>query len=199
MPTTIKDGTGRGNSVEVTDSNKLMTLSVTEGIAAHHAFEGDAYNINTGTITLTTASKSALLYIKNLEDEDLILTGLFYLIGNSNTSGGDTLVQLERNPTGGTVVSAGTSFDPINRNFGSSKTLNVTCEKGAEGKTLTGGTVAVESIFSGPGRKFVNVGAIIIPRGSSMGITVTPQTNNTSQAFQIAVACYKVQESTLER
>jgi hypothetical protein len=199
MPTTIKDGTGRGHSAEVTNSNKLMTLSVTEGIAAHHAFEGDAYNINTGSITLTSASKSALLYIKNLEDEDLIITGLFYLIGNSNTSGGDTLIQFERNPTGGTIVSAGTSFTPVNRNFGSSKTLNITCEKGAEGKTLTGGTVAVESIFASAGRKTVSVGAIILPRGSSMGITVTPQTSNTSQDYQIAVACYKVQESTLER
>lgn len=198
MPTTIKDGTGDGHSAQVTSSNKLMTLAVSESISAHHAFHGDAYNLNTGNITLTSASKSAVLYFKNLEDSDLVVTGLFYLIGNSNTSGGDTLIQFERNPTGGTVVSAGTSFTPVNRNFGSSKTLNVTCESGAEGKTLTGGTVAIESIFSGPGRKSLSVGAVIIPRGASLGVTVTPQTNNTSQDFQIALSVYRVNESTEE-
>ena len=197
MSTTLRDGTGKGTLAEVTSSNKLMTLGVTETISAHHAFEGDAYNVNTGTINLTSANKSALLYFKNLEDEDIVITALFYLLGNSDGSG-DTLVQVERNPTGGSITTAGTSFVPVNRNFGSNKTLNVTCEKGAEADTLTGGTVAIESVFNAVGRKVLSVGAIVLPRGSAIGVTVTPPASNTDMDVQIAMSCYKVQETTLE-
>jgi hypothetical protein len=196
MSTTLRDGTGKGTLAEVTSSNKLMTLGVTETISAHHAFEGDAYNVNTGTINLSGANKSALLYFKNLEDEDIVVTALFYLLGNSDGTG-DTLVQVERNPTGGDVTS-GTNFVPVNRNFGSNKTLNVTCKKGAYNDSLTGGTVAIESIFNAVGRKTVSVGAIVIPRGSAIGVTVTPPAGNTDMDVQIAMACYKVQETTLE-
>ena len=192
MAITLKDGTGSGSHAKVTENGRITTLSVEEGIAAHHAFEGQSYNINTGTVNLTSASKSALLYFKNNEDEPIIVTGFFYLLGNPNNTG-ETLVQIERNPSS---ASFSTALTPINRDFGSQNTLTVDCYKGAEAATLSGGTVAIESLFSGVGRQTVLVGAVILRKGNSIGVTVTPPTSNTSMNVQIAMAVYKAIETT---
>jgi len=195
----IKDGTGRGTSAEVTESYKLMTLSVTEAISAHHAFEETAFNINTGNITLTSANASSVLYLKNNDDADMVIESFIYNLGSSTGGSGFTQVQVERNPTSGTVISGGTSFDAVNRNFGSAKTLTATSKKGAEGSTSSGGTVCLDSIFPSAGRNVISVGAIILPRGASLAVKVTPPTSNTSQTIQIAVSLYMVQEQTRER
>ncbi len=133
--TTIKDGTGIGNLAKVTDKNRISTLSVNETISATHALKGDAYNYNTGTLTLTSDSKSALAYIKNNEDEDLVVTAPIYLLGNTTdgASTADHLVQIERNPTGGTIVSDATEQAPVNRDFSSARTLVVDSYKGGDG------------------------------------------------------------------
>lgn len=195
----IKDGTGSGNSAQVTPSNKLQTLTVTEDISAHHCFEEEAYNVNTGTISLTSAGESGVLYFKNLEDEEIIISAFFYLLGTNTGGSGDTLVQVHRNPTGGTLISGGTAIIPVNRNFGSSRTLNVTALKGAEGLTLSGGSVVIESLFPSVGRQVISVGAIILPRGSSIAITITPATSTTAQDVQMAMSLYRKQETTQER
>jgi hypothetical protein len=191
----IKDGAGSGLSAKVSKEQRLHTLSVSETIAAHHAFDGHAYNFNTGTINLTSANKSALAYIKNNEDDPLVITGFFYLLGNTDGTG-DTLVQIERNPTGGTLISGGTAQAPVNRDFGSNNTLTADALKGAEGSTLTGGTVAIESIFSGVGRQAVIVGAIVLRKGNSVGITITPPASTTDMDVQLAMALYKATELT---
>lgn len=199
MNTTIKDGTGAGYGVQVTKSNKIQTLSVTEDISAHHCFEEEAYNVNTGTISLTSAGESGALYFKNLEDTEIIISAFFYLLGTNTGGSGDTLVQVHRNPTGGTLISNGTTITPVNRNFGSSKTLNATVLKGAEGLTVTGGSVVIESIFPSVGRQVISVGAIVLPRGSSVAISITPPTSTTAQDIQMALSLYRKQETTEEK
>ena len=198
--TTIIDGTGTGVHAKVNKQNRIQTLSVSENIAAHHAFEGDAFNINTGTVSLGSTTKSAVLYLKNNEDDPLVITALFYLLGN-NTGGGtdeNHLVQVERNPTGGTLVSSGTNFSAINRNFGSAKVLDADIIKmDTAGRTLIGGTVAIESIFTGEGRQALSVGAVIINKGDSIGITITPQASTTAMDVQMAIACYRATELTV--
>lgn len=195
----IKDGTGTGKQVAVTQHNKLVTIAVSEAISAHHAFSGDGYNVNIGTLALTTADKSAIYYLKNNEDNPLIITGFFYLLGNSNITGVDTLVQIERNPTGGTVVTDATIIAPVNRDFGSNNTLTVSSFSGGQGKTLTGSSqIALESIFSSVGRKAVPVGAIVLRKGNSVGITITPPTGNTGMNIQVALSVYRSTEDTGE-
>jgi hypothetical protein len=172
-------------------------LSVEENISAHHTFEGNAYNVNTGSLTLTSANRSGMLYFKNLEDTPIVITAGIWLIGNSDQTGGDTLIEMIRNPTGGDLLTS-TALVPINRDFSSNNTLNATCTLGAEAKTLTGGTTCIESIFSGPGRKVVSVGALILKKGNSVGVAVTPQTGNTSQAYQIALSMYLAKTITTD-
>lgn len=191
----IKDGTGGGYQAKVTSTHRLYVNGVTEDIASHHTFLGESYNINTGTITLSSANKSAVLYIKNNESEPLVINSFIYLLGNSDSTG-DTLVNIERNPTGGTIVSGASSVTPINRDFGSNNSLTVDSYKGAEANTLTGGTVAIGSIFASSGRYVVTVGAVILRKGNTLGVTVTPPPSNTDMDIQIAVSCYRAVETT---
>ena len=193
----ISDGTGDSYAAQVTSAHKLATLSVSENIAAHHTFSGDSYNINTGTVTLSSGSKSALLYLKNNEDEPLVVQTIIYLIGTNTGGSGDALIQVERNPTGGTIVSGASTQAPVNRNFGSAKTLLADSYKGAEGNTLTGGTVVVESIFPSVGRQVIADTGIILEKGNSIGVTVTPPTSTSDQDYQIALSVYRATETTI--
>jgi hypothetical protein len=196
MSNQLKDGTGTGRLAQVNYSNKLMTLSVSESVAIHHTFLGLGYNINTGTINLTSANKSALLYLKNNGDSDIVINGFFYLLGNSDGTG-DTLVQVERNPTGGTIVSGASDTAPINKDFGSANVLTADSFKGAEANTLTGGTVVIESLFASQGRKsLVGAAGVILRKGNSIGITVTPPASNTDMDVQIALSVYEAEALT---
>jgi hypothetical protein len=78
----------------------------------------------------------------------------------------------------------------INRNFGSSKTLNATMYKGAEANTFTDGTKIVESIINTPKREALFIGDIVIPKGSSIGFNITPPASNTSMDIEVALSCY---------
>lgn len=191
MSMIIADGSGSGFKAKVDSLNRLRTSSVTQEVTSFRANLGEAYNINTGTITLSSGSKSAVLYIKNNEDTSVIITGFIYLIGTNTGGSGDALIQIERNPTGGTIVSGANTATPYNRNFGSSRTLLVDSYKGAEGSTLTGGTVVIESIFPSPGRQVIGIESIILDKSNSVGVTVTPPAGTTDQDYQIAVSIYR--------
>jgi hypothetical protein len=186
----IQDGRGTKNNAKVDGEGRLHTEGVVQTFAEKVAFDGDAYNINTGNINLTSANTSGTLYMTNTGSENIVITAFFYLLGNTNGTG-DTLVQVFRNPTTGTLISSGTSFSAVNRNFGSAKNLAATILKGAEGKTVTDGDVIVESLFSGQGRQTVTVGAIILVPGNSIAFTIKPPTGNTSMDVQFAMAAYK--------
>jgi hypothetical protein len=197
MSETIIDGSGRGYSAKVTENQQVLTLAVMENIDSHHTFQSDGYNYNTGNITLTSGSKSALVYIKNNDNRDIVITTLVYNIGVNAGGSGNNLVQVERNPTGGTIVSNAVAQVPVNRDFGSANTLTVASYKGAEGYTLTGGTVIVESLLPiAAGRQVVSVGSLILRKGNSIGITLTPPTSTSSVTVQMAVAMYIVDTST---
>ena len=189
----IKDGGGKNGLVKVSSDQRLETEAVTYSRSVASVEEGDAYNINTGTINLTSANKSAVLYIKNNEDQPLILTVLFYIIGNSTGGSGDTTITVLRNPTAGTIVDNATAAEMpgINRNFGSNKTLSATIYKGAEGYTFTDGTKAIETLLNqSPGRNVIDVGSIDLPKGSSLGIEYTPAAGNTSLDVQFAASVF---------
>jgi hypothetical protein len=181
-----------GNSAKVDDSRRLHVDAITFQRSEQESELGNAYNINTGVINLTSANKSAVLYVKNMEDYDLLVSNIFYLLGNSN-SAGDVLIDVLRNPTTGTIVSGASAAEMagVNRNFGSSRTLSdSTMYKGAEANTFTDGTKVVESIVQDGNRWFLSIGDIIIPKGSSIGFNITPPASNTSMDIEVALSCY---------
>lgn len=189
----ITDGGGKGYSAEVDSENRLRVFSIAEPEVFNASSLGNSYNFNTGVINLTSASKSAVFYIKNNGDSDLIITQLFYLIGNSTAGTGDVLITVLRNPTTGTIISNAVAMemDGVNRNFGSSKSLTTDSYKGAEASTFTNGDKIIESIIDqSPTRVTVEVGGLVIPRGTSIGIDITPATSNSSLDVEFAASVY---------
>ena len=188
----VQDGTGKGYLAKVDSDNRLYTKAIVSTEQEHESANGLAYNINTGIITLTNATKTPVLYLKNNEEFDLIIDTVLYMTGASTGGSGNVLVEIVRNPTAGTIVSGASDVEMnVNRNFGSTRSLSANAYKGATGNTLTDGVKFIESILStATQRVAVSVGAVIIPKGSSMAIQITPPTGNTSMATEWAISCY---------
>ena len=179
----ITDGGGKGYSAEVDSENRLRVFSISEQEVYNASSLGNSYNFNTGVINLTSDSKSAVLYIKNNGDPDLVLTHLSYSMGNSTGGTGDVLVTVLRNPTTGTIISNAVDMEVggVNRNFGSSKSLTTDSYKGAEASTFTNGVKITDTIINqAPIRVAIELNGISIPKGSSIGIDITPATSNSN-------------------
>ena len=193
MGTTIKDGGGRGYEARVSSDFRLLSHTITETEEVYANKLGNAYNINTGIITLSDDAETPICYINNSgETKELVVVGLVFGFGPSigGTSTDMMKITTVRNPTGGTIVSNATAVDILgNRNYGSSNIADILAYKGATGNTLTGGDDYL-LVFAGTrSRSFIDINAII-PKGSSMGIKVQSQSNNTSQEVYVAVVCY---------
>jgi hypothetical protein len=199
MAEQIIDGTGSGQKVKVDAQNRLHTHSVTEGLVEHASANGNSYNVNTGTITLTSATESSLLYLKNNSDFDIHIASIGYLMGNSTGGTGDINITVLRNPSLGTVVSdASIVAINKNKNVGSSKDLTADIFKGGEGKTITDGDPLYYSLVAGSARGYViATGTIVVPKGGSIGVKLTPQTGNTSMGVQVfmSVTEYKIDKA----
>lgn len=196
MSEQIIDGTGTGKKVRVDNANRLHTHSVNETLIEYAASQGDSYNINTGTINLTSATESALLYFKNNGNNDIHIASVGYLIGNSTGGTGDLQTKVIKNPTTGTIISGAVDVGiNSNKNAGSSKVMDVDAFKGVEGNTFTDGSDFYYSLLSGSAKSYViSTGTVVLPKGSSIGVSVTPQSSNTSMDIQIfmSVTEYKL-------
>lgn len=187
----IEDGTGAGYRAAVSKKNRMSTDALVVSESVDETFNGNAYNVNTGSINLTSATASGVLYAENTGTKDIVITSLFYLLGSSTGGSGDWAVDVYRNPTTGTLISAGTSFDAVNRNFGSANSLGASVKKGAQGSTITDGSLAIQSILSSSGRYALEAGAIVLNPGNSIAFEVTPPSGNTSVNIQVAFSCYE--------
>lgn len=188
----LDDGTGAGYSVKVNKNKEAHVYAVTTTNAEYANDQGDAYNINTGLITLTNAVDTPVLYIKNNETRNLHITAEVFGI---KTSAGGTAtetvdVTVIRNPTGGTTISNANDVDiKSNRNYGSPKTLSADAYKGATGETMTGGEDHLLVISPDFSRVFASIDEII-PQGKTIGVKIKPPTSNTSMPVYVAAICH---------
>lgn len=186
----IKDGTGSNRRAQVDIHNRLQVDSIISTERAQVAIEGDAYLIGSGFVTLTSANSSALLWFKNDNDFDLVITR--YLVGvRASTGGTENHVRgiIYRNPT---AISGG-SGSPLlapNVNFGSSNTLTLSSEIGAEAATLTGGT-PLASVVAPVEQLTTEEAATIMPKGSSIGVLIIPPASNTSLQVSVGINAHK--------
>jgi hypothetical protein len=188
----IEDGTGTGRKAQVNSGNRLYVRSVsnTEGQEANT--DGDAYNINTGYVTLTNAVDTPVLYVKNNEIKSLYIEAIAF--GVQPSTGGvsteKTYATVIRNPTAGTIVSDATDV-PIksNRNYGNQNVFDADVFKGGTGSTLTDGEDHLILQLSEGSRAFATINEVI-PKGASIAIKIKPPTSNTSMDVYTALVCY---------
>lgn len=183
----IEDGKGSGTKTRVDGNNRMHVQSIEETEAQHAAEGGDAYNINTGEISFTAAG--TCLYLLNNEDKDLVIESVAFGAGAGTTSDiGE--ITVERNPTGGDLISDATAVSiNQNRNFGSNKSLTATVYKGKSGGTSTGGNDIILFYHGTSSRLYASIN-MVLPKGSSMAITYDPKLSSGSIKAYAAVICY---------
>ena len=193
----IEDPT-TGTGAHVDANQHLHVESVTRDEKDQAAKFGWKFNINTGDITFTNSTKVTVLYIKNTGDYDLVISSLIYNLGTTASGSGDVLIEVKRNPTAGDIidntnnVATGPGVS-ANMNFGSTETMTGLFYKGAQGETAVSGGdgVAITTrSAANTGRIVISLGAVELPKGSSLSVDYTPPGSNTSQITQFAAACH---------
>jgi len=191
----IKDGTGKGFIAKVDSNNRVHVDAVSEGNYSAASDLGDAYTINSGYITLTGASAtSAILFVKNNGDNPI---GLVRFNLNNKASTGTTETHgrfvFYRNP-GAMTSGTGTSVTPRNLNFGSSNTLTLSTEIGQNAASFTNTT----EVFGSPviplqNQLFID-SVIVLPKGTSVGISYITPASNTSVQVAVGLNVYEIRE-----
>lgn len=173
MSETIKNGVGNGYEMKVDKNNQAHTFSVTETESSDALDKGNAFNINTGWVTLSATT--AMLYMNNQEDSSYIVEA--FAIGfKTGTATDQPYVEIVRNPTAGTMITAEVVADEIsNSDFGSPKqfTSDTKIYKGASGETFTNGTVHATLGSKLDSRGYFTV-KVELRKGSSVGVRVFP-------------------------
>jgi len=178
----ITDGKGSGYSAEVTANHRLKTTGVDLTLTEAASETGDTYNLNTGTIALTSASESALFYVKNNEGTNLIIESIIINFKDYVGTAGQPTLHVYRNPSTGTIISNAVAGVQSNRNYGSKKALDIDIFQGANGNTMNTGDSQVEVFLpSTAALTFVEFSTIVVlPKGAAIGISYEPPSGMTS-------------------
>ena len=197
MEVSIKGGS-KGDVAFVDTNERLHTATVSEDEGTHSADSSIAqkFNCNTGTITVTDANKTSLLYMENTGIYDMVCTAFIYNFGASTSGTGDATMEILKNPTSGDLIS-NTNDAAVGPGLGACSTVgssNVPSGKFYVGATsegvTTGGLLHLSTLFNSPlGRVTIPL-VMVIPKGGSIVVEYTPQTSNSSQGVQVAVSYY---------
>lgn len=172
----IQDGTGSSKKVKVNSNNRIETESViTTSLSTTSKQDGNAYTVGTDGVlnfNFTSGVDNAILYCKNNEDVDLFVD---VCVVSQDVAG---IYKYIKNPTTGTLIDSGTSTTPINFNFGSSNVADLDVIKlNTSGQTFTDGTVITYSRNPAGLQPLDFLGTVVVPKGSSFGITYDPVTS----------------------
>lgn len=194
----IKDGTSGSKTAQVTNNNRLAVAAVTQTLVELATELGDTYNVATNRVTLTDTAESAIFYLENQEDNDLIIDTIFInTTASTGTLSGQPTLRIYRNPSSGTIVTpTPTNAVITNRNYGSNKALVANAYEGLQGETLTGQTNILDVPL--PTRvavSFVEFAIVVVlPKGAAIGISYEPQTGSTS--VDVIIGCTLTKNGT---
>jgi hypothetical protein len=185
----ITDAKGNEYGAEVNSFNQLQVASVSQSRENYSTEFGNAFQVTNGRINLTNDSKSALLYIKNDSENDLVMDRVVLIQGSSTNGVGDASFQTLRNPTAGTIITNASLAGVSNSNHGSSNAINGLNYKGVQGDTFTNGTGVNLPIMQSQNRSTFPLNRVL-PKGSSIGWAYTPPLSNTSIDIVIVAHVY---------
>ena len=194
----IDDGTGNSSQAKVDEQNNLHVRSISGPVALYTTIDARSFGVITGPITLTSANESGILYVKCTDAVNpmIVLKQLFYL-GPSTGGTGPARLKVYRNPTGGTLISGASVITPSNLNFGSSLTPSALVYKGAEGNTITGGSLIIDVGVNTSFLLSVDDINWLLPNGSSYAVSITPPTSNTSMLVYERDKFYTMDQNAL--
>ena len=190
---TLESGS-TGVKAEVDGNKRLQAQVVDETSDLAHTRLGYGFNINTGDITVSNATKLTIIYVKNTGDNPLVFTAAIYLTGNSTngTAATDFLWTAIKNPTAGDIITNTNDCESIsNRLFVSENTLQGVAYKGAVGETaVSGGSTFFSTRLASSGRTAIPIW-FVLPKGQSVAVDFTAKTSNTNCIVQCALPCFE--------
>lgn len=191
----IQDGTGQGWNAKVDDTNRLEVRGIIEEGRVEGSANGETFIIGSPFLTQTAATENGLLYFQFDEDATFYTT-TFSSQGRYTTGGtfNNYLIQAYSGIQPSALTGTWVDTTPLNLNIGSSRSLAGTFKWGSPaGATGFSGTPIVQLGF--PINQFNQINtALVFPKGSSLLLTVTPPTSNTSMPvnFNITVSKLKL-------
>lgn len=183
----ITDGTGSSTKAKVDKTNKFNTRAITISQGNEATSDDDGYFISTPLINLTSANNTSIIFFINNEDRALIASAI--IIHNTESTGGTEETFRVEVFSGATALSTSSTFVPVNNKIGSANTLNGTYLSGVEGSALTGGASIALLV---PRIGFITAipSDVFVPKGGSIGVTITPPANNTSWNVSISFVAF---------
>jgi hypothetical protein len=186
MPDQIRDGKGRGHLAGVNSDNQLITRATTVEQRLHSTIDQLYYEAYTGLVTLSNATETGFIYIKNSDKtgKHIVIDRIFYDFWTSTGgTGSDGYLRYYINP----VISSGTTIMPVNTNFSSTSEPSGTFERSF---TIDSGSVWWTAYITDKSSTALEEGRIAIPDGNSFAISVQAPTGNTSMQAAINIAFY---------
>lgn len=190
MAESIKDGTGQGYQAKVDATNRIRTRGVVEQAIVESVRDGNAYAIPSGVVVLTSATASAVMHLTNNEKEDIVLTRIICSPIRSVGGTEDFVILASRINGTGLSGGSGNPIPSVNINFGSSNSLDIESEVGAEGAIVTGSPVNGPTFLAEIGRTFETEIYVRIPSGKSISFLITPPPSNTQLLVVVALNGY---------
>ena len=197
LPIVIKNNNS-GDAAGVTKDNQLRVLADSVPVGAFTALNKTHWTVSSGTVNLTSANKSAILYLEYTGTSSLVLDAFNLTTGTSTGGAAGAQVQYElvRNPTSGTIVSIGTKASVFNRNFsGVSGSLGGSQFSGVEGATITDGdTYGLVTTTNSAGLQTFDINSrpVVLETGNSIGFNFTPPDSNTSMDIRVFLFVYEI-------
>lgn len=168
MSVVIKDGAGTKSRAEVKE-NRLQTQAFSTPIFADISEnKEDCYILATGGyITIsTTDTETGIIYIQNTSQKKHLHLQNFRTCGANPQKW-----RLYKNPTGGTLVTAKTAAIANNVVLSNDNTPEITVYKGADGSTLSGGTL-IDQLINHAGHSLEELqGSMILKKNNSIALT----------------------------
>lgn len=189
----INGAGGQINQAKVNTEGGLKIRGSVASESEHSVIEGDGFQAFTGIINMTTDVKQSVFYVQNQDTADIMLTSI--TVGsNISTGGADNSILLEsvgNTAVSDAIVTSGTDVQSFNANGGSARQFTGLIKKGPQTSAVNG--VSVNGVLADftTGKQF-NL-TLIVPKGGSAAIEVTPPAGNTSMNLTIALAFHIVE------
>lgn len=174
----IQDGTGTSRRAQVTSRNRLLTDAITEERAVFNSIvDGQTFVVFTDFITFTGSGTNqyGLIYIKNNSDQLMLVHHVKLWSGTLNQT---AKIRMYDNPTTGTLISSAITSNIMNINMGSSQEFGGISYQGTGAtQTITNGELMGNHYIGSGNQQMLAMmwnGAMVIPKGSSMAVTVQP-------------------------
>lgn len=136
----IEDGTGKGYQAKVNEESMLVTYAIVNSME-HHANHKHGVSYNLLFSETASGAEDCIVYIKNLDDKDLLFEGI-----TANVATDETLKIILNDigtPVGGSISTS------ANLNGGANNIADGTFQTGSDITGLSGGITTFKYFFKG--------------------------------------------------